>query len=302
MRLLCFLSFLLLAAPAFAQEADTTALVRIELNDGSVFVGTIVSETADELVLRTQGGAEVSVPVAQIRRRTPFEGRVGDGRAVPFDPNRTRLLFSPTARPLGRGQGYVAVYQLVVPFVAVGITDAVSIAGGTVLAPGAFGRVLYVAPKVTVVNQERLAVALGGIGLGVFVDGESGSAGIGYGLATIGGPERAVTLGAGFAFAEGDIASGAILTVGGETQVSGSIKLLSENYVIPYRSETTSCPTTGPCTTTEEMSYETLLSAGVRFFGERLAADFALWTSPGAIGEDVFPFIPWVGFAYNFGR
>lgn len=291
-----------LAAPASSQPADTTALVRIELADGSVFIGTVVRETADELVLRTQGGAEVTIPVAQIRRRAPFEGRLEGGRAIPFDPNRTRLLFSPTARPLGRGQGYLAVYELVVPFVAVGLTDALSLSGGTVLLPGAFGRVLYVAPKVTVVNQERLAVALGGIGVGVFVDDGGGTAGIGYGLATYGGPERAVTLGAGFAFAEGEIASGAILTAGGETQVSRSVKLLSENYVIPYRSETTTCTESFVCTTTDETSYEVLLSAGVRFFGERLAADFALWTSPGTLGTDVFPFIPWVGFAYNFGR
>lgn len=301
-RLLAFFLLFALVPPVLAQEADTTALVRIELADGSVFVGTIVSETADEVVLRTQGGAEVTIPVAQIRRRAPFEGRVRAGRVVADDPNRTRLLFSPTARPLGRGQGYVAVYELVIPFVAVGITDAVSVSGGTILLPEAFGRVLYVAPKVTVVNQERLAVALGGIGLGVFVDGESGSAGIGYGLATYGGPERAVTFGAGVAFAEGEIASGAVLTVGGEAQVSGSIKLISENYVIPYRSEVYICPNGGHCTADEETSYEVLLSAGVRFFGERLAADFALWTSPGAIGEDIFPFIPWVGFAYNFGR
>ncbi len=302
MRFLCLLSLLLLALPTLAQEADTTALVRIELNDGSVFVGTVVRETAEVVVLRTQGGAEVTIPVAQIRRRSAFEGRVEDGRIVRYDPNRTRLLFSPTARPLGRGQGYVAVYELVIPFVAVGITDAVSIAGGTILLPEAFGRVLYVAPKVTVVNEERLAVALGGVGLGVWFNDADITAGIGYGLATVGGPERAVTFGAGFAFAEGEIASGAILTLGGETLISNSIKLISENYVIPYRSEVFECPNGGPCTETEEMSYEVLLSAGLRYLGERIAVDFALWTSPGAIGEDVFPFLPWVGLVYNFGR
>lgn len=302
MRLLCFLWLLLLAAPALAQEADTTALVRIELADGSVFVGTVVRETAAEVVLRTQGGAEVTIPAAQIRRRAPFEGRIEGGRIVRYDPNRTRLLFSPTARPLGRGQGYVAVYELVIPFVAVGITDAVSIAGGTILLPEAFGRVLYVAPKVTVVNQERLAVALGGVGLGVWFNDADVTAGIGYGLATVGGPERAVTFGAGFAFAQGEVASGAVLTLGGEMLISDSIKLLSENYVIPYRDETTVCPGTGPCTVVEEMSHEVLLSAGLRYVGERLSTDFALWTVPDAIGKDAFPFFPWVGFAYNFGR
>ena len=309
----CLFAFLLaLAVPALAQEADTAALVQIELADGSVFVGIVVRETADEVVLRTQGGAEVTIPVAQIRRRALFEGRVEDGRIVRYDPNRTRLLFSPTARALGRGQGYVAVYELVVPFVAVGITDAVSISGGTVLLPEAFGRVLYVAPKVTVVERERLAVALGGVGLGVFLGGfgepaddddvgDWGTAGIGYGLVTYGGPEHALTLGAGFAFAEGELANGAVLTVGGETQLSNSIKLLTENYVIPFEQTTTSC-FPDFCTTTSETGYEVIVSAGVRFFGENLAADFALWTSPGEFGGDTFPFLPWVGFAYNFGR
>ncbi len=305
-----------LAAPAHAQEtpADTTApLVQIELADGSSFVGTVVRESEQELVLRTLAGAEVTIPKAQVRRRAPFEGRAAGGRAVRYDPNRTRLLFSPTARPLGSGQGYLSVYELFVPFVAVGLTDRISLAGGTILAPGAFGRVFYVAPKVTLVSRPRLAVALGGVGLGVFLGGSDGpaedggignvgTAGIGYGLVTYGGPERAVTAGAGFAVAEGGAASGAILTLGGETQVSSSVKLLTENYLIPFEETTFICPADGSCTEDTGTTYEVIVSAGVRFFGERLAADFALWTSPALLGETVFPFVPWVGFAYNFGH
>ncbi len=291
---------------ARAQEvaADTTALLRIELTDGSSFVGTVVREDEAELVLRTLGGAEVTIPKAQVRRRVPFEGRAEGGRALSYDPNRTRLLFSPTARPLGSGQGYLSVYELVVPFVAVGLTDRISLAGGTILAPGVFGRVLYVAPKVTLVSRPRLAVAVGGVGVGAFFDDERATAGIGYGLVTYGGPERALTVGAGFAIAEGEAASGAILTLGGEVQVSNSIKLLTENYLIPLETTTDVCAGDGGvgCTSSSETNYEPIVSAGVRFFGERLAADFALWTSPELIGEESFPFVPWVGFSYNFGR
>lgn len=289
-----------LTARAHAQDvpADTTAaLVQIELADGSSFVGTVVREDEQELVLRTVGGVEVTIPKGQIRRRAAFQGRADGGRTLLYDPNRTRLLFSPTARPLGSGQGYIAVYELVVPFLAVGLTDRLSVAGGTVLLPGAFGRVLYAAPKVTLVSRPDLAVAIGGIGLGVFLDDESTTAGIGFGLLTYGGPEHAITIGAGFAFAEGEVASGAIITLGGETQVSSSVKLLTENYLIPFESTTSICPGRGPCTTETNTEYEVIVSAGVRFFGERLAADFAFWTSPGAEG-----FFPWVGFAYNFGR
>ncbi len=67
-------------------------------------------------------------------------------------------------------------------------------------------------------------------------------------------------------------------------------------------SETYICPNGGPCTTETDTEYEVIVSAGIRFFGERIAADFALWTSPELLDDDLFPFVPWVGFAYNFGR
>ncbi|HGY57063.1 MAG TPA: hypothetical protein ENK44_15245 [Caldithrix abyssi] len=44
-----------------------------------------------------------------------------------------------------------------------------------------------------------------------------------------------------------------------------------------------------------------LLSGGIRFFGENLAADFALIFPLMGEGIKGFPFLPWIGFAYNFG-
>jgi hypothetical protein len=300
----CSLALLLLSsAPGTAQGApgtpaaagDTTLVVRVELVDGSTLVGTVVQETAEAIVLRTTGGVEINVPRAQIRRMTTFEGRIRDGQLVIFDPNRTRLLFSPTARPLGTGQGYLAVYQLFMPFLAYGITDEISVAGGTILFPGLFGRVFYVAPKVTVLNQSSLSVALGGIAFGAFLEGESNMAGIGYGLATYGTQERAITAGVGFAYADGEVASGFILTLGGEIQVSNSIKLLTENYLLPFTEYDSRLDR-------DRTTYEPILMFGIRFFGQQLAVDLAGITSPHFFGEDLFPFIPWVGFAYNFGH
>ena len=42
------------------------------------------------------------------------------------------------------------------------------------------------------------------------------------------------------------------------------------------------------------------ISEEARFFGENLAADFGLIHVAGSDIEG-FPFIPWIGFAYNFG-
>jgi hypothetical protein len=154
--------------------------------------------------------------------------------------------------------------------------------------PGASEQLVYLAPKLTVLQTPKAQVAAGVIA--ARVTRNEGAAGLLYGSGTFGSPERAVTLGVGFAFVgEGlededdlEISDTPVLLIGGELQVSNSLKLLTENYVGPALDEAA------------------LLSAGVRFFGEHLAADLGLFTSPAAWDADGFPFIPWVGFVYNW--
>lgn len=300
LRLAPLALLLVLATAASAQEARPaspagvpadTVLVRVDLLDGSSFSGALVRHDTREVVLRTDAGAEVHIPADQIRSITPLASL----RFERSDPNNTRLLFTPTARPLDAGDGYLAVYQLVLPFVAYGLTDRFSIAGGTVLLPGAFGRVLYAAPKLTVHEGGHLAVALGFAGIGVFVDDANITAGLGYGIVTYGSSERSVTAGVGVAIAQGELATGALVTLGGEIQLSDSIKLLTENYLIPIEETRGDGPDFAYRT-----RYEPILSVGVRFFGERLAVDLAGITSPDLLAQFDFPLIPWVGFAYNF--
>jgi hypothetical protein len=40
---------------------------------------------------------------------------------------------------------------------------------------------------------------------------------------------------------------------------------------------------------------------GIRLFGDELAADFALVYIRSGTSPEGFPFIPWIGFVYNFG-
>ncbi len=286
--LLAALLLLVPARAAWAQEAAPDEVVRIELVDGSTLIGTVERETAEAVFFRTTAGVEMMLGKDQIRSREVLQGRMVDGRFQRVDPNRTRLFFAPTARPLGAGQGYFADYQIFFPFVAAGVGDRVSLAGGFSLIPGSPAQVVYAAPKVTLVHRPGASVAVGGLvgtALGGEVSGE-GYAGLAFGVGTFGSSRRAVTVGGGFAFAgaEGESATSApILLVGGEYQVSGSIKLLSENYVYVGEGATV------------------VFSGGVRFFNETLAADLGLFSTPEAFGGGGFPFIPWVGFAYNFG-
>ena len=77
-----------------------------------------------------------------------------------------------------------------------------------------------------------------------------------------------------------------MLMLGGELQVSNAVKLLTESYVVVSDGEA-----------------DLLVGGGVRFFGERLAADLGAFIAPEAVGDtDVVPFAPWLGFSYSFGN
>ncbi len=310
--------FLLVAAGASAQtprpvvvapgaSVADSALVVVVLDDGTQFTGRIVSETAAVLTLDT-GAALVTIETARIRSRTPFVGRMVGGRAVRTDPNRTRLLFAPTGRAVPDGSGYIADYQVFFPFVAAGVGGGVTLAGGISLFPTTDFQLVYAAPKVTVADGAAGSVAIGGIGVvpvGPAVDGDVFGVGLLYGVGTLGRSERAVSAGAGYGFAfgsgNGDSDGGVgVVMIGGERQLSTSVKLLTENYVFLTPTTRANClDGRDSCTPTKATEATTMWSIGVRFFGEQLAADVAAFVIP-ELADEGIPFLPWLGFAYNF--
>ncbi len=308
MRALCILAAaaaLLLAAgaPAAAQQPDAVSrltvsdtIYEIRLRDGSTLFGRVVAAEGDSVSLLTRAGARVTVGRAQIRSVAPVRGSVRNGEVWPEDPNRTRLFFGPTARTLRAGEGYVGAYELFLPFVAIGVSDRFTLAGGTPIVPGAIGRVWYLAPKVELVRRERFQLSSGVLAFADF-DSDDDPIGVVYGAGSWGGADNSVPGGAGWAFAGSDIEHRPVLMAGGETRVSGRVKLVTENYL--YFGRERSDPYYAP-----EPTYETefvgLLGGGVRIFGERLSGDLGIGAGVGS--QDFGCCIPLVNFVYNFGR
>jgi len=256
--------------------------VRLILNEGSELVGAIQAEEGDTIRFLTAGGLYLAVPRSQIRSCIALPGRIEEGRYLRPDPNQTRLFFAPTARPLNGGQGYFSAYEVFFPFLAYGVGANLTLAGGMSLIPGATTQLFYLAPKITLYNSDRLSLAGGGLYLNTTAAFEEFSgAGIVYGVGSYGTDRAAATLGLGWGFYGDDFANDPILMLGGELRVSSSVKFITENW-FPPKSE----------------AYP--LSWGVRFFGDRLAADIAL-IYPAGVRTSGFPFLPWLGFAYNFG-
>lgn len=272
------------AAPGqAAAQPDTVAaaadrLYTIRLTDGSVLYGRIVEDAGATLSVRTQAGVTVRLERRQVVSITPMEARVVEGRVWPRDPNHTRLFFGPTGRAVGAGRGYLGVYEVFFPFLTYGVSSSFSISAGTPIIPGTAGEFWYFAPKLTLAETEKMAVATGV--LAIAVGGET--AGIVYGAGTFGDSDRAVTAGVGWGFSDGDLHNQAVLMVGGELRTGPSTKLISENYLIPGF----------------DGEQGAIASGGVRFFGERLSADLGVAVSP--TDCDGFCWVPLVNFVYTF--
>jgi len=281
--LLAALAFVMAVSPLFAQSAPPPArrapvavtLYELVLRDGSRLYGTIEHEEATEVSFRTQSGVTLTAARADILSLRKVNGVLIDGGFERADPTSTRLFFGPTGRSLKRGQTYLGVYEFLLPFVQVGVTDRFSIGGGT---PLIFGfddgnRPFWVTPKLQVYNGESTQLAVG-LFHGMTSDGDGG--GIAYGVGTHGTAAGSFTIGAGMGYAT-DAGKAGVVMIGGEKSIRRNMKLVTENYVWK--------------------GGDGVASAGIRFFGERLSADLALGIPIGA--DSVFAF-PVVNFVYLF--
>ena len=194
---------------------------------------------------------------------------------VPPPSDGTRLIFGPTARALPAGQVYFGVYEFLMPFVQVGVTDRFSLGGGT---PLFFGideshRPFWITPKLQIVHHEGTDVAVGAIHV-AGLDG--GGGGVGYLVMTHGGDAGSFTAGAGLAYAS-DGGRAPVFMVGGEREMRRGLRFITENYVWE--------------------NGQGLATGGVRFYGGRLSADVGLGV-PIGVGE-MFAF-PVLNFVYKF--
>jgi hypothetical protein len=299
MRLSFFaLAFAFLVAagrPAWAQRvaldsiatADTSLRHEARLRDGSRLVGRVVAVSADSVRIQLRSGP-VSVARGEIAEIRQFSAaNFHDGEYWADNSNYTRLLFSATAYPLARGDGYYWNAWLFLHGFAVGVSDRFTIGGGGLLYPGMdFGETFYfITPKITLTRGSGTQFAVGA--LAGFVPGIGGSSGDGaslgilYGVSSFGTRESNLSVGLGWGYVDSDIANRPIIMVGGQTRVSRRMAFVSENWFVP----------TGG-------SYEEgIISYGVRFLGEKLSVDLAFLNSA---QDPNFPGFPWLGFSVKF--
>lgn len=283
MRATLLLLFLLFPIISFAQisssdvEVDSSKTVEVELRNGSILTGSIISVSEEEIELQEANG-RTFIRLSRVRQIRDVDLTRKGNQWFP-NPNYSRLFFSPTAQPLQKNSGY---YQNIYVFfnnVAYAVSDNVAFTGGFSMLPG-----------INISNQ--LYFFTGKVGFEVS-DGHY--LGGGLGVASANTFEDALFLGYAnytHAFHRGSLTGGVTtfsiaedigtyaLYFGGDYRLIQRISFVTENYVFP------------------EAGDELVLSYGLRFMGQNMSFDLAFFR-PG-LGTDIGFGIPYVDFVFNF--
>ena len=239
--------------PPVIDVPPANELQEMVLQDGVHAIGRVERVTDGIVTFRKISGDVLEVESSRVVSISLIDGRSVNGTFWPTDPNSTRLLLGPTGRSLKQGQAYLDIVGIL-PYVQVGVTDRVSIGGGTPLFFPGSERVFWVTPKVQIFAGQKTEAAIGTLHI---ANVGHNSFGIAYGVLTRGSPDAAVTVGLGYSY-EGDRSFGGgapVGIVGGERRVSHMVKLITENYVF---------------------SGGGIASAGVRLLGERWAVNLGV--------------------------
>lgn len=283
--LLLLLVFVSFSFPKTAQ-AQQEQLYRIETTDGNVFIGTLISEDDEEVVLKTETLGEITIKRENIRKMELLDpDRQRDGAYWHKNPQSTRYFFAPNAIGLKKGKGYYQNTWILFNNVNYGISDNFSIGGGIVplFLFGSVATPFWILPKVSVpLANNNIHLAAGAMIGGVIGEDTGGGGGVLYGATTFGNTDRNLTAGIGYGYAGGDISNTPVLNISGITRVSQTVYLISENYMFPGT------------------DFNGLISFGARWAPENFAVDFALVRpleeAGGLIG------IPWLGVTIPFNE
>lgn len=271
-----------------AQQAiDTTALYRVTTLDGNEYIGNILEQNEDFIQLRTQNIGTITLARKDIRSLVAIETQEQIAGEFWFaNPQSTRYFWQPNGYGLKRGEGYYQNVWIFVNQASVGVTDNFSIGAGMVPlflfagAPSPF----WIVPKLSVpVVEDRFSLG-GGALIGTVLGEENTGFGLLYGIGTIGSRDRNISMGVGYGYAAGSLASSPTITLSGMYRTGKNGYLLTENYIISVGDETL-----------------TLLSFGGRRIIRSVGLDFGLFLPISSEMNEFFA-LPWLGLTVPFGN
>lgn len=235
------LLFLILSYHAMNTELTaqdrTGETVRITTTDGNVFIGEVIEESENRIILRVSGVGEVTVEKNNIRSITILdEQQMRDGVYWYPNPHGTRYFFAPNAIGLEKGTGYYQNTWILFNNANYGVTNNFSAGAGLVptFLFGDSSLPYWLLPKVSVpVSPGSFYLGAGALILGIVGDDPAGHFGLIYGNATAGNLDRNITVGIGYGFGGGEISDTPLVNVSGLYRSGKAFQWVGEIYFLP---------------------------------------------------------------------
>jgi hypothetical protein len=282
LSLLCLLPFFMMAQP----QTDSTALTRVEMNDGNEFIGHIVSQDTSILILQTDKLGNLTFNKKDIVKITPIHTEnIKKGEYWFENPQSARYLWSPNGYGLKKGEGYYQNIWVLFNQVSYGVTNYFSVGAGIlpVFLFGGGATPVWITPKFSIpVVKDKFNVGAGAL-VGTVL-GESGTGfGLLYGLTTAGSRDMNISIGVGYGVSGSGWAKSPLISLSALARTGARGYLITENYYINLDGETL-----------------VLISAGFRWVIKKAGLDFGL-VMPVAADLTFFA-VPWLGITIPFGK
>ena len=279
-----FISICLIVFSVFLLAQDSE-MVEIETQDGNIFLGMIVEESAEGYQLKTQDGIIINVPIESVKRLNKVETASVEGQVWRADPNKSMYLFAPSAFPIEKHKAYCRDFCLFFPSYNRGFGNNFSFQAGAFVFPGMELDVVPVvlSGKFSLPQVGPARLAAGMMYVSVPLENSEFGAGLAFGSATIGNrfTHFTASLGWGY-FRDGkqwEFANDPILVLAGNKRISNSFAIVAEYWLPPEVDDPSNLP----------------IALSGRFIGRRIAVDIGGFFSKNMEG---IPF-PLINFTYH---
>ena len=243
--------------------SQNNKLVEVETKDGNIFLGTIIKESDEGIILKTQDGIRISVPNSSIKNLSKIETTEVEGQVWRADPNKSMYLFAPSAFPIEKQKVYCRDFCLVFPSYNRGFGNNFSLQAGAFVFPGMqFDNIpIVLSGKFSLPELGPARLATGMMYISVPGQSTSFGAGFAFGSATIGNRFTHFTASLGWGYFrdenEWDFAEKPILVLASNIRVLNSFAVVAEYWLPPEVDDPTNLP----------------IALSGRFIGRRFAVD-----------------------------
>lgn len=217
------------------QETDTAKVYILIKNDGTEFIGKIISRDAREILMKTERLGEVIIPMHEVREiRELKTGEISSsGEYIHEEVFATRYFISTNGLPIEQGESYVQ-WNLYGPDFQFGLGENFGVGIMTTwIGVPLIGTVKYSIP---VADNANIAVGTL-LGTGSWAAPEFGLV-LPFAALTIGDRRTNINFSAGYgaAFMENESEGRSLFSIAGMTKLSSKISLVFDSFIAPAKS------------------------------------------------------------------